>query len=263
MLLSDGLKLTSWILLDVIKSSQNIDVIKSSQNIKIVCLIKIIGVNIKMLIRKYNAFLLAVFLMSSHHVLASDLAQTLVNQGNGKGAIACVACHGADGGGQEATGFPRLAGLNPAYLEKQLYDFNTSKRSNPIMSPIAKAMSRDEIKAISSYYSTMKLPSAIDKPLTNETLMQEGKKLAENGNWSKEIPACFACHGAKGNGIGDNFPALAGQHAIYTAQQIQAWKSGQRDNDPKQLMKVVANRMSDAEIKAVSAYLASLVGVER
>lgn len=211
-----------------------------------------------MLILKYRTILLAILMTFTHVVMASDLGKTIATQGNSKGATVCIACHGVNGGGQAQAGFPRLAGLNSAYIEKQLHDFTTAERNSAVMTPIAGALSESEIKAVAAYFAKMAPPSPVGKLSNNDKRIKEGKKLAENGNWSNDVPACFACHGTEASGIGAHFPALAGQHAIYIEQQLNAWRNGQRSNDPNQLMKGVALRLNDAEIKAVSAFLASL-----
>lgn len=72
------------------------------------------------------------------------------------------------------------------------------------------------------------------------------------------MPACVSCHGPGGKGIGAVFPALAGQHASYIKAQLEAWKNGTRRNDPNNLMKVVADRLTDEEVQAVSEYFATL-----
>lgn len=211
-----------------------------------------------MLILKYRTTLFALLMAFTPIAMANDLGQTVAIQGNGNGATPCSSCHGVDGAGQAAAGFPRIAGLNPAYMEKQLYDYTKKTRNSPIMAPIAGALSGKEIKAVVAYFANMKLTPSTSQTSADDKLMKAGKQLAEKGNWSNDVPACFTCHGVGGTGIGDHFPALAGQHASYIEQQIQSWRKGQRHNDPNQLMKGVAMRLSDAEIKAVSAYLASL-----
>jgi thiosulfate dehydrogenase len=210
---------------------------------------------------RLNSILIPILLTFTQAGMASDLGETLSKQGNTKGATACVACHGVNGGGLASAGFPRLSGLEPAYIEKQLQDFANEKRGNAVMKPIAQGLSDDEIKAVATYYSQLEIPSSTQKPATDDATIasfKEGKQLAINGNWSKNIPACYACHGEGAGGIGENFPALAGQGALYIEQQLNAWRNGQRKNDPNDLMKGVALRLSDAEIKSVSAYLASL-----
>lgn len=169
---------------------------------------------------------------------------------------ACVQCHGAEGEGQPGSGFPRLAGQGKQYLVKQLQDFRSGRRESPIMQPIAKALDDPAIESVSAYYQSV----AAARPALSASARpaaMAGAKLATYGNWDKDVPACFSCHGADGSGVAPHFPAIAQQNAAYTAAQLRAWKSGTRLNDPQGLMKTVADRLSDAEIDAVSVYLES------
>jgi cytochrome c553 len=211
-----------------------------------------------MLILRRTTVVLTLLMASAQAALAAGLGQSIATQGNGKGATACIACHGVDGGGQAQAAFPRLAGLNQAYLEKQLHDFAKGSRTNSTMQPVAKALTDKEIKAVAAYFSQLPIPANHDATTADPAVINDGKKLAQNGNWPNDIPACFTCHGAGANGIGPHFPVLAGQHASYIENQLQAWREGHRNNDPNELMKGVAMRLSHDEIKAVSAYLASL-----
>lgn len=188
---------------------------------------------------------------------ANELGKKIAMQGNGKGALACTTCHMTNGAGQGPAGFPRLAGLNAEYLEKQLHDLKSKVRDNGVMWPIANALTDEEMKAVAEYYSTMEVPE-ITPPTVDEATLALGKNIAEWGNWRKTIPACTQCHGVDGSGIGAAFPALAGQHAQYIEAQVKAWQNDTRKNDPVQLMEVVAKRISDEELKAVAAYFASL-----
>jgi cytochrome c553 len=194
----------------------------------------------------------------SNVATAEGPGHKIVTQGNGKGATACVACHGANGEGQAQAGYPKLAGLNQAYLAKQLHDFSSNSRKNPIMDKIAKALTKKEIKAVTAYYAAQTPPSKQDKATADSGIMEVGKDLAMNGNWPNDVPSCFACHGISAQGVGSTFPTLAGQHAKYIENQLQAWKSGQRHNDPNGLMEGIAKRLDHDQVMAVSAYLASL-----
>src|SRR5580698_11241384 len=95
---------------------------------------------------------------------------TLAQQGNGHGVAPCMACHGADGGGQAAAGFPRLAGLPQAYLRKQLDDFAAGSRANPTMQPVASGLSEAERDAVTAYYSKLSLPAAAALPVPDGTV---------------------------------------------------------------------------------------------
>jgi cytochrome c553 len=164
----------------------------------------------------------------------------------------CENCHGKDGAGN--GDFPRLAGMGAPYLVKQLQDFRSGKRVNQIMQPIAKSMSESDFMKITEYFSGLPVP-ALQESTADAALLSQGESLAVNGDWAHGIPACFQCHGARGQGIAPEFPAIVGQSAGYISNQIASWKSGTRTNDPVGLMKSVSDKLSDDQIKAVSAYL--------
>jgi cytochrome c553 len=197
-------------------------------------------------------------------VLGASLAQAaetegakIVREGNGKGASACIACHGMDGAGQPAAGFPRLAGMNADYLAKQLHDMKQGLRSNPVMQPMAQALSDADMTATSRFYAALPVPPAMG-PAPSGDMLIKGEQLARIGNWSKGVPACFKCHGDQGQGVAPHFPSIAPQSATYLVNQLNDWKSGSRHNDPQGLMKNVADRLSEEDMTAVAAYLASL-----
>ena len=188
----------------------------------------------------------------------NELGRKIVTQGNGQGAVACLACHGMDGAGNAAAGFPRLAGLDAAYMVKQVHDFQAGTRVNPIMLPIAQALTADELAAVSQYYATQDGGQPPRVSAADRTPANLGERLALRGAWDRNIPACDSCHGPGGIGVGPSFPRLAGQHALYMATQLRAWKTGLRHNDPNGLMQSVAERLSDDDIDAVVTYFAQI-----
>lgn len=188
--------------------------------------------------------------------VAAPPASVIARSGNGHAAPACAACHGADGYGQVAAGFPRLAGLDAAYLLRQLDAFADGTRVSPVMAPIAKALDANERKALADYYAELPLPAVAAQPAPAASAGM-GEQLALHGRWSKQVPSCVACHGPHGEGVGAGFPPLAGQPARYIASQLRAFQSGARHNDPLGLMRHVAATLSDADVKAVSAWFAA------
>lgn len=196
---------------------------------------------------------------------ATAVAQQAANGGaiaaNGTagGATACVACHGVNGEGNPAAGFPRLAGLPPAYLVGQLGNFAAGKRQNPVMSPIAKQLSVAEQKAVAAYYGAMAGPPATGNQDDDPKHTDTGAWLAVRGRWEDNLPACLQCHGPGGVGVGPAFPALAGQSSAYIAAQLHAFKDGSRPGGPLDLMKAVAAKLSDADINAVSNHFGGAV----
>lgn len=176
--------------------------------------------------------------------------------GNDRGAVACDACHGAHGEGIPASGFPRLAGLNAAYLQAQLEAFANGQRSNAMMPAIAQALSQDERIAVANYYANLNDPATLPLPIA--AINSAGEHLAVQGRWLQGLPACMQCHGELGAGAGSNFPALAGQSSLYIENQLRAWQQGIRAGDPLGLMTVVASKLSGADIHDVAAYFSAL-----
>jgi len=197
-------------------------------------------------------FLLALVLAPLPFAAAATDAATIVQQGNGKGAAPCMACHGTDGGGMAVNGYPRLAGLDAAYIQRQLDDFANGTRRNPVMQPNASALSEDERAALAKYYSALPVPAHAVAPPAGA-----GATLATQGDWSRGLPACVRCHGPGGMGVGANFPPLAGQSAAYIASQLRAWQQGTRRNDPLQLMQHVAKQLTPQEVDAVAGWFAA------
>jgi cytochrome c553 len=189
---------------------------------------------------------------------AAGLGEKIAKQGNGKGAAACQTCHGADGAGNGPAGYPRLAGMDAGYIVKQLKDLAGDSRQNAIMKPMASALTEKERQAVADYYAGMEAPAEAPGAGGDKQQIATGKAIAEDGLWRKGVPACTSCHGPGGQGVGSSFPGLAGQHANYITNQIQAWQSDKRSNDPNQLMDVVAERLTEEEAAAAAAYFASL-----
>ena len=183
------------------------------------------------------------------------LGRQIVTQGAGPTVAACAGCHGARGEGVAA--FPRLGGTGQAYLQAQLDAFAKGTRQNPLMQPIAQGLTPAQRTAVAHYYSSLPAPlrGADVAPIAPA---DAGAWLATRGRWPEQIPACAQCHGAGGNGVGADFPPLAGLPAAYITEQLQAWKNGARPPGPLALMESVARKLGDADISAVSSYYAGL-----
>lgn len=184
--------------------------------------------------------------------------QDIAANGNGQGAPACSACHGAKGEGNPENGYPRLAGMNAGYVVHQLSSFAEGTRSNEIMEPIAKALTPEEREVVALFYDNQVATKASEEKASDDKLLAQGAKLASDGDWAKGLPGCAQCHGPAGQGIGTAFPALAGQPASYIQAQFAAWKDGKRTNDPLGLMAGIIGKLSDQDVEAVAAYYASL-----
>ncbi len=212
--------------------------------------------------RPFPACLLALCLLIANPAAAlatdTETADRIIAEGNSQGAPACNSCHGANGEGMAAAGFPRLAGLGKAYLLEQLDAFSAGTRRNEVMHPIAKALSAAERRALAEHYSELPQPVQVSWPLPEPRPGDGAAWLAARGRWSDNLPACAQCHGPTGMGVGEHFPPLAGQPAAYIAAQLRGWKAGLRPPGPLALMVQVAVKLTEPEIAALADYYAAL-----
>lgn len=185
-------------------------------------------------------------------------------------AAACGACHGADGNSMAPT-FPRLAGQNARYVYKQLVDFKSGRRVNPMMQAQAAPLSEQDMADLAAFYAKQQGGTGMAKA----DLVKQGEKIYRGGNPAKGLAACAGCHNPAGKGNAPaGFPRVAGQHADYVKAQLQAFRAaGRKDNvtDPSLKrandaakegelgpMQMVAAKLSDEEIEAVSSYISGL-----
>jgi len=180
-------------------------------------------------------------------------------RGKATATTVCAACHAADGNSTIAAN-PKLAGQHYDYLLKQMKDFKApdgkpAARPNPVMAGMVGNLSEDQMKDLAAYFAAQK-PS--DNTAKNKATLELGQKLYRAGDLSKGLAACASCHGPAGSGMPAQYPRISGQHAEYIEAQLKAFRDGGRANDPSKMMRMVALKMTDAEIKAVSDYIAGL-----
>lgn len=200
---------------------------------------------------------------------------------------ACAQCHGLQGQGSAKTTSPRLAGLHPDYIKKQLEDyaraplktraaveliardyvktpriygdltvFTPGTRHHPEMNELARMLNAEDRHNLAIYYSNLPFvatPTAYDF----ETL-ERGEDLALRGKPEYGLPSCDSCHGPGGQGFGAIFPPLAGQPTTYIITQINQWQTGKRDNDHLALMRNIADQLTDGDKVNVAAYYDNL-----
>jgi len=171
----------------------------------------------------------------------------------------CAACHAQDGNSTAAAN-PKIAGQISEYLHKQLVDFKAQGgakpvRESPIMNGMVASLSQADMKNLAAYYAGQKLKPAV---ASDKELAALGQKIWRGGNAASGVPACAGCHGPDGAGMPAQYPRLSGQFAEYIAVQLKAFRDGARANDPNGMMRAVAARMSEREIRAVAEYAAGL-----
>jgi cytochrome c553 len=170
-------------------------------------------------------------------------------------AAPCVACHGVNGNSVNPE-WPSLAAQHETYIKRQLAAFKNDQRQNPLMTPMAKPLSDQDMADLGAYYSAQKPTGTLEAEPSKVAL---GQKLYRGGDPAKGIAACAACHGPNGSGNpAAGYAQIKGQHATYTAAQLKAYRSGTRQTDPNQMMRNVATSLTDEQIDAVAAYIQGL-----
>ena len=211
------------------------------------------------MIKRFTLLSLALFAASAAQASEATPAKGDPAKGQAVASTVCVACHGADGN-SPASANPKLAGQIPEYLAKQLHNFQgvggkQPERVNAVMNGMAAALSADDINNVAAWFASQKqVPDTAKNPKT----VDAGQKLWRAGDLKKGIPACAGCHGPAGAGLPIQYPRLSGQWSDYIEAQLKSFRAGERENDLNKVMRTIALKMTDAEIKAVSDYAAGL-----
>lgn len=201
---------------------------------------------------KSPAILLAVLLAAT--AFAADAPKPDPVKGAATFAGTCAACHGPDASGIAALPTqPRLAHQFPEYIHKQLGEFKSGARDNPIMKPMASMLSDDDMRNVAAWVSTQKPAAGVAHDVES---LELGEKIYRGGIMDRRIPACAGCHSPNGAGIPAQYPRLAGQFPEYVTAQLVGFRDGTRKNNA--VMAEVAAKLNDREIKAVAAYISGL-----
>ncbi|MCK6407862.1 c-type cytochrome [Thauera sp.] len=205
-----------------------------------------------------RSLLLSSLLLVAGSLQAQDKAADL-DKAKQTAETLCAACHMADGNSQLPAN-PKIAGQHEDYLFKQLREFkgwngNAPVRENAIMGGMVASLEEADMRALAKHFASFELQP---EPAKNLATIDLGQKIWRAGIAAKGVPACAACHGPAGAGMPAQYPRLSGQFAEYTETQMKAFRDGVRANDPNSMMRMIAIKMTDPEIKAVADYAAGL-----
>ena len=198
---------------------------------------------------------------SSQIAWTPDVLNLVKNGDLNKGkalAESCKSCHGDKGqgmkeetrDGETLPSIPALAGQLATYTYKQLRDYANGSRSHAQMTGVAKGLSEQDAADLAVWFSS--LPPQENKSSSQN--LARAEKMVEQGDGKRILPPCFVCHGGKGQGEKQDIPALAGQHADYFARTLLEYKNGQRHNDVYSRMRLIAQQLSEEEIKELAQY---------
>jgi cytochrome c553 len=173
--------------------------------------------------------------------------------------LACAACHGRQGEGTKNDYFPRLAGKPAGYLMNQLVAFRDGRRRYPPMNYVLEYIPDPYLQKMADYFAALRpppVPQAVAE--VSPALLARGRSLVTEGDAAHGVPACSGCHGPKLTGMEPAIPGLVGLHASYLSAQLGAFRYGTRTAAEPDCMQLVAARLTEADVTAVAALLASL-----
>jgi cytochrome c553 len=171
---------------------------------------------------------------------------------------ACVACHGAQGRATTDGYYPRIAGKPAGYLFNQLVNFREGRRDNATMRYLVSNLPDAYLREIAQYFSGQNPPYAPPQPsAASAAELERGRTLVFNGDPSKNIPACAACHGAQLTGTAPAIPGLLGLPRDYLNAQFGAWSNKARHAHKPDCMAVITSRLSGQDLGAITAWLSA------
>lgn len=200
-------------------------------------------------------WLVAIALVAgSSHAAAPVVPDTLQQR-----IAACTSCHGVHGEGTPDSGyFPRLAGKPAEYLVRQMVNFQQGLRKYAPMEYTVRQLGPDYMREIAHYFSAQEVPySRSPLPRMSASALQRGEQLISKGDRQRGIPACTSCHGEQLTGVQPSIPGLVGLPYDYISAQLGSWRTHTRAMAAPDCMARIAGRLSDSDISAVAATLAS------
>ena len=172
--------------------------------------------------------------------------------------LACTPCHGRQGEGTNNDYFPRLAGKPAGYLMNQLVAFRDGRRRYPPMNYLLEYQADPYLQKIAEYFAALRplpLPQAVAE--VSNAVLARGRSLVTDGDQAHGVPPCSGCHGSKLTGMEPAIPGLVGLRAAYISAQLGAFRYGTRTAAAPDCMQLVAASLSESDVTAVAAWLAS------
>ena len=200
----------------------------------------------------------ATFALLAMLTLPATAQQVVVPDTIAQRSLACAACHGKQGRATSEGYFPRIAGKPAGYLYNQLVNFQQGRRQYPLMTYMVAHMPDDYLREIADHFAAQHPPYPVAPPTRlAPAALERGRALALNGDPSRKIPACVACHGAALGGVQPATPGLLGLPRDYLIAQMGAWKNGSRRAAAPDCMAQVSRQLDPDDAAAVAGWLAA------
>ena len=207
-----------------------------------------------------------IFALAVSTATFASMAQEIkgdANAGQTKNAM-CIGCHGIKGyqaSFPEVYKVPMISGQGANYLSSALQAYRKGDRKHPTMRAVAVTLTDQDIADLSAYYSVHGVVAGAELPAkpANEA-SAEVQALLNKAN-------CASCHGANYNKpVDPSYPKIGGQHADYLFVALKSYKNDNAGNANAKvgrahpIMGAMAKQYTNAELKTMSNYLASLPG---
>ena len=172
----------------------------------------------------------------------------------------CIGCHGIKGyqaSFPEVYKVPMISGQSAKYIVAALNAYKVGDRRHPSMRGLATTLSDQDMADVAAYYEAHGRVQG--KTLPDKASREPSPQVAA----LLQKAACASCHGANySKPINPSYPKIGGQHADYLFVALKAYKT---ENNPtvgrnNAVMSAIAKQFSNAELKALSNYIASLDG---
>jgi cytochrome c553 len=191
-------------------------------------------------------------------LVAIPAAQAQDAKAGEKKVAMCIGCHGIPGyqaSFPEIHKVPMIAGQNAKYIVSALTAYKKGDRKHPTMRSVATTLTDQDMADVAAFYEQQGKGAEAPAELAGNA-PADAADLLKRGN-------CVSCHGANlSKPIDPTYPKLAGQHADYLYVALKAY---QVDKNPQvgrnnAIMKGMAAPYTHAELKVLTAYIASLPG---
>jgi cytochrome c553 len=177
-------------------------------------------------------------------------------------ATRCATCHGRDGRGDRAGGFPDLTLQSKPYLAQSLYSFRTGARPNAKMRYVIDSISFDDMTRLANYLNSLKAQPSLARPASPPAARTA--TIASQGIPNQGVPACLGCHGEKGVAALPLIPRLQGQSELYLRTRLNNFATGYNVNvtalDP---MPSIASKLTRQQRADLAAYFAASAPLDK
>jgi cytochrome c553 len=193
------------------------------------------------------------FVAATSPVAAAPFEDTMAQR-----VLACTGCHGSQGRAAPDGYYPRIAGKPAGYLYNQLLSFRDGRRPYLLMTRLLAPLGDAYLEEIAAHFAALDVPypAPAAAPL-GDAQRALAARLVTEGDATRHLPACTACHDKAMTGTAPFVPGLLGLPRDYLIAQLGAWREGKRRTRSPDCMSQIARTLAPEEIGAIASWLAA------